>query len=35
MMEVYGTLTAGDILVKTASDEIRNGSEVKRVKMVP
>ncbi|MEO5995418.1 MAG: efflux RND transporter periplasmic adaptor subunit [Chitinophagaceae bacterium] len=33
-MEVYGALNAGDILVKKASDEIRNGSEVKRVKVV-
>ena len=33
-MEVYGALNAGDNLVKTASDEIRNGSVVKRVKVV-
>jgi RND family efflux transporter MFP subunit len=31
-IEVYGNLTAGDTLLKTASDEIRNGSELKNVK---
>lgn len=32
-MEVYGMLNEGDQLVKTASDEIRNGSEIKKVKV--
>lgn len=33
-MEVYGALTPGDNIVKTATDEIRNGSEIKKIKMV-
>lgn len=32
-MEVYGMLNEGDQLVKTASDEIRNGLEIKKVKV--
>ena len=32
-MEVYGALNEGDQLVKTATDEIRNGSEIKKVKV--
>lgn len=32
-MEVYGMLNEGDQLIKTASDEIRNGSEIKKVKV--
>lgn len=31
-VEVYGSLTEGDQLIKTATDEIRNGSEIKNVK---
>lgn len=30
-IEVYGNLRAGDLLVQTASEEIRNGSEIKKV----
>ena len=31
--EVYGNLNPGDQLIKTATDEIRNGSDVRNVKM--
>lgn len=31
--EVYGNLNAGDQIIKTATDEIRNGSEIRNVKM--
>jgi membrane fusion protein, multidrug efflux system len=34
-IEVYGDLKPGDQLVKKASEEIRNGSDVKSVKVVP
>ncbi len=34
MVEIYGNLSAGDTLVKTASDEIRKGSVLGRLKMV-
>jgi RND family efflux transporter MFP subunit len=33
-MEVYGDLQPGDRIIRTATDEIRNGSEVKKVKEV-
>ncbi len=33
-IEIYGNLTPGDVLLKTASDEIRNGSELKNTKLV-
>jgi membrane fusion protein (multidrug efflux system) len=33
-MEVYGALNPGDNLVKSATDEIRNGSEIKDTKVV-
>jgi len=33
-IEVYGNLNPGDLLVKTATDEIRNGSAVQKVKTV-
>jgi membrane fusion protein (multidrug efflux system) len=33
-IEVYGNLSPGDVLLKTASDEIRNGSELKNTKLV-
>ncbi len=32
-IEVYGSLNPGDTLLKTATDEIRNGSEVKNTKL--
>jgi multidrug efflux pump subunit AcrA (membrane-fusion protein) len=31
-VEVYGNLNDGDIVVKIATDEIRNGSDIKNVK---
>jgi len=31
--EIYGNLNAGDKIIKTATDEIRNGSEMRNVKM--
>lgn len=31
-IEVYGSLNDGDQIIKTATDEIRNGSEIKNVK---
>lgn len=31
--EIYGNLNAGDKIIKTATDEIRNGSEIKNVRM--
>jgi len=34
MMEIYGSLSPGDSLVKTASEEIRNGSPLKRITIV-
>src|SRR3954468_3847182 len=34
IIEVYGNLNPGDQLVKTATDEIRNGSDLKNVKAV-
>jgi membrane fusion protein, multidrug efflux system len=34
MLEVYGSLSPGDSLIKTASEEIRNGSSVKHVTIV-
>jgi RND family efflux transporter MFP subunit len=34
MMEIFGSLSPGDSLVKTASEEIRNGSLVRRVAIV-
>ena len=34
MVEIYGNLSAGDTLVKTASDEIRKGSDLGRGKIV-
>ncbi len=33
-VEIYGKLTPGDHLVKVASDELRNGTAIKNVKMV-
>jgi len=33
-VEVYGDIKPGDHLVKTATDEIRNGSEIKNERMV-
>lgn len=33
-IEVYGNLNPGDLLLKTASDEVRNGSAVQNVKTV-
>ncbi|MEJ7768760.1 MAG: efflux RND transporter periplasmic adaptor subunit, partial [Chitinophagaceae bacterium] len=33
-IEIFGELTPGDHLVKTASDEIRNGSTVDKVKLI-
>lgn len=33
-IEVYGNLNPGDLLMKTATDEIRNGSAVQKVKTV-
>jgi len=33
-MEIYGNLKQGDYLVKTASEEIRNGSAISQVKQV-
>ncbi len=33
-VEVFGALTPGDEIITTATDEIRNGSELKNVKMV-
>ena len=32
-MEVYGALSAGDHLIKSATDEIRNGSEIRKIKV--
>jgi membrane fusion protein (multidrug efflux system) len=32
--EVYGNLNEGDQVIKTATDEIRNGSEIRNVKVV-
>jgi RND family efflux transporter MFP subunit len=34
MLEIFGSLTPGDSLVKSASEEIRNGSPVKRIAIV-
>ena len=34
MVEIYGNLSAGDTLVKTASDEIRKGSDLGKLKIV-
>jgi RND family efflux transporter MFP subunit len=34
MIEVYGNLTPGDLLVRAATDEIRNGSTLQNVKTV-
>ncbi len=31
-IEVYGNLAPGDKIIKTATDEIRNGSEIRNVK---
>ena len=31
VIEVYGNLNAGDLLVKSATDEIRNGNELKNI----
>jgi membrane fusion protein (multidrug efflux system) len=33
-IEVYGNLNTGDLLLKAASDEVRNGSDVQKVKTV-
>jgi len=33
-IEVYGNLTTGDLLLKTATDEIKNGSPVAHTKQV-
>jgi membrane fusion protein (multidrug efflux system) len=33
-IEVYGNLTADDLLLKSATDEIRNGNEIKNIKKV-
>lgn len=33
-IEVYGNLNPGDMLLRTATDEIRNGSAVQNVKMI-
>ena len=33
-VEIYGNLIPGDVLVKTATDEIRNGSDIKQIKII-
>ena len=33
-IEIYGNLSAGDLLLKTATDEVRNGSDLKNLKTV-
>jgi len=34
IIEVYGNLNAGDLILKTATDELRNGSALQHVKTV-
>jgi hypothetical protein len=34
MVEIYGNLNPGDLLVVTATDEIRNGSDLKNVSTI-
>lgn len=34
MFEIYGNLTAGDLLLITATDEIKNGSDLQNVKTI-
>jgi multidrug efflux pump subunit AcrA (membrane-fusion protein) len=33
-VEIYGNLNAGDLLLKTATDEVRNGSVLQNVKTI-
>ena len=34
ILEIYGNLLPGDVLVKTATEEIRNGSDIKHPKTI-
>jgi hypothetical protein len=35
LIEIYGPLKEGDILLRSGSDEIKNGTMLKNVKNIP